>query len=79
MAKLHLLLESRFTNFTNVTKVTIYTALDLIVEDILVSGGSTIKLYTGSLLIYGSKSGFIEFVKRGSVFYQTNYIDQYNS
>lgn len=70
-----------FSNATGVTKITLRpnnTLAPMTVNDALTSGNSSIKLNAPSLPVYGNKDGFIEFTKRNGVFYQTNYIDQYN-
>lgn len=68
---------NHITNFTNITKLTVIapTGLTLTVNDLTISGGTEIKLVTGTLTI--SPLGFLELTKRGSIFYQTNSIDQY--
>jgi len=69
------------SNFTNVTKITIrpVAALTLTVNDALTSGLPSIKLNAPSLVVYGPYTGFLTLEKRGSAFYQTAYVDQYNS
>jgi hypothetical protein len=74
-----------FTNYTNVTKITLRPAntagLVVTVQDRFFSGNNSIALNAPTLDIYGPQSGFLELTKRtvvgSTLFWQTNYIDQY--
>lgn len=55
------------------------TLAPLTTNDAITSGNPTIKLNAPTLPVYGNFKGFLQLEKRGTVFYQIDYIDQYNS
>lgn len=69
------------SNFSNVDIVYLFiripTALDITFNDSSTVSGGNIKLFATPLLALGLGFGFLKLVKRGSIFYQEVFIDQY--